>query len=31
MSNLQQEMTTYMVSNGYLTQAQIDALIAKLK
>ena len=29
--NLQQEMTTYMVSNGYLTQAQIDALIAKLK
>ena len=29
--NLQQEMTTYMISNGYLTQTQIDALIVKLK
>ena len=29
--NLQQEMTTYMISNGYLTQTQIDALVAKLK
>lgn len=29
--DLKTEMTNYMVSNGYLTQAQIDTLVAKLK
>ncbi|MGL4753571.1 MAG: tyrosine-protein phosphatase [Aeromonadaceae bacterium] len=29
--NLQQAMSQYLISNGYLTQAQIDALQAKLK